>query len=589
MSAEQGTHHYDVQLAIYDLSRGMARAMSAQFLGPQFAIDVVPHTGLVVYGNEYYFGGGIQSENPAHFRRSTGMVPMQVQFLGRTTVTQAQFETWCRQMQQSGQYDARAYDLLSRNCNNFCHDAALQGLQLATGVPTWILEVPSRFLASPMGQMMRPMLENMQLGAGTPQPNSVSAPFHGSSNNNNASASLPARVAVANTTNPWANNSTTPTATNGGNSSAGLPATNTTTKSDAKVATSVAATTLLDSFSKPLLSNDTNTVGLCVKKLFTACANDDEKEALGTCKQSLTSTSQKNLSRSVVQTTCTVILRVLELESTAETSTKITTFALMLLRIVVLKAPTGSASDIGEEENGAALRGCLKWLQCALSVDATTTNDSNTEPLKSSTARSVAWLAASNTVGSLYCDYDGSGRNSKYDIALSLQSSIPRLLETFVEAAAADVSLEFSPAEVRQAASALLYNVAILKSNHCQHDSDEDGDGLEDDLLVSILAASLEGIVEETDTTTKLRRLMAAGRIIKPCGSGKTLSSRTTSAAPAETVINKAAVRLVVDLGFAEALEQVVAVPADKRYYRSTVDARKCQRLAKELLLVLTS
>ena len=39
-----------VLLAVYDLSRGMARGLSAQFLGPDHAIDVIPHTGLVVYG-----------------------------------------------------------------------------------------------------------------------------------------------------------------------------------------------------------------------------------------------------------------------------------------------------------------------------------------------------------------------------------------------------------------------------------------------------------------------------------------------------------------------------------------------------------
>lgn len=41
---------YVVLLAVYDLSRGMARGLSAQFLGPQYSIDAIPHTGLVIYG-----------------------------------------------------------------------------------------------------------------------------------------------------------------------------------------------------------------------------------------------------------------------------------------------------------------------------------------------------------------------------------------------------------------------------------------------------------------------------------------------------------------------------------------------------------
>lgn len=34
-----------VQLAIYDLSHGMARTLSGQFLGPGHELDLIPHTG----------------------------------------------------------------------------------------------------------------------------------------------------------------------------------------------------------------------------------------------------------------------------------------------------------------------------------------------------------------------------------------------------------------------------------------------------------------------------------------------------------------------------------------------------------------
>ena len=40
----------EVTLAVYDLSKGMAKGLSAQFLGPQFQIDAIPHTGVIVYG-----------------------------------------------------------------------------------------------------------------------------------------------------------------------------------------------------------------------------------------------------------------------------------------------------------------------------------------------------------------------------------------------------------------------------------------------------------------------------------------------------------------------------------------------------------
>ena len=47
-----------VRLRVYDLSQGLARQMSAQLVGQQF--DLIPHTGVEVYGLEYFFGGGVQ-------------------------------------------------------------------------------------------------------------------------------------------------------------------------------------------------------------------------------------------------------------------------------------------------------------------------------------------------------------------------------------------------------------------------------------------------------------------------------------------------------------------------------------------------
>lgn len=48
---------FKVQINLYDLSNGMAKAFSPMFLGK--LIEGIWHTGLVIYGSEYYFGGGI--------------------------------------------------------------------------------------------------------------------------------------------------------------------------------------------------------------------------------------------------------------------------------------------------------------------------------------------------------------------------------------------------------------------------------------------------------------------------------------------------------------------------------------------------
>jgi hypothetical protein len=505
---------YDVQLAIYDLSRGMARNLSAQFLGQQFAIDAIPHTGIVVYGREYFFGGGIQSEVPSLFRQSTGMFPIETQSLGRTTVNKAQFEHWCRSVHQNGQYSADAYDLLSRNCNNFSHDAALTGLRLSRGVPEWVLDVPRRFLSSPMGQMIRPMLENMQLSnvAGA-EP--VAAPFastgqalSSSSSSAPASTSAPAAAPAAN---PWANitppSNTTVTP-------AAATATSTNTTSTVK---DPASTPLLDTFTKPLLSSDTKTVGLCTKKLATDDASD--QETLEQANQALSNGSPA-WSDHLAEKTCRIILSCL----TENVASKLT-FALLLLRIVVLQSTS---------EPAVSLVHCMEWLQKELTGTADST------VLKSPTARAMAWLTVSNACG---CP--------------SLLSVLS--LESLVEAAVVDSSLESQPRpEIRQAACAWLYNVALLSQSSTAA-------GELSDMVVSMLCACLEGVATELDATARLRRLMVAGRIVKGT----------------DGVISGAAKSLVKDLGFEELLTEIAA-GSDQ-----TGDAHKCTKLARELVQVL--
>jgi len=52
-----------VELYVYDLSQGMAKNLSMGFLGQQF--DGIWHTGIVVFGNEYFYGGGVNKMAPA--------------------------------------------------------------------------------------------------------------------------------------------------------------------------------------------------------------------------------------------------------------------------------------------------------------------------------------------------------------------------------------------------------------------------------------------------------------------------------------------------------------------------------------------
>ena len=54
---------FPVTLHIYDLSGGMAKNMSMGLVGKQ--IDGIWHTGIVIYGKEFFYGGGINWDRPA--------------------------------------------------------------------------------------------------------------------------------------------------------------------------------------------------------------------------------------------------------------------------------------------------------------------------------------------------------------------------------------------------------------------------------------------------------------------------------------------------------------------------------------------
>lgn len=91
-----------VKLRVYDLSRGMARAMSMGLVGQQF--DGIYHSGVEVYGREYFFGGGSTSPNqsgvsqmsPQAFAAMFGMQPVEVLSMGTTEITQPMFEEFIR-------------------------------------------------------------------------------------------------------------------------------------------------------------------------------------------------------------------------------------------------------------------------------------------------------------------------------------------------------------------------------------------------------------------------------------------------------------------------------------------------------------
>ena len=100
---------------------------------------------MVVYGREYYFGGGIRRASPAGRRTA-----IRVEDLGVTHVPREVFEDFLREI--APRYTPATYNLLNHNCNNFSDEAAqfLAGARL----PSYILELPKEVMNSPIGALI---------------------------------------------------------------------------------------------------------------------------------------------------------------------------------------------------------------------------------------------------------------------------------------------------------------------------------------------------------------------------------------------------------------------------------------------------
>lgn len=142
-----------MQLYVYDLSGGLARSLSVPLLGQQ--IDGVWHTSVVVSGLEHYFGGGI---NVAPAGTTPFGQPVQVVDLGRTLLPQDVREALLVDL--SERYTPESYSLFDFNCNNFSDELAQ--LLTGNGIPGHITGLPATVLASPFGQMLRPMLSGLE-------------------------------------------------------------------------------------------------------------------------------------------------------------------------------------------------------------------------------------------------------------------------------------------------------------------------------------------------------------------------------------------------------------------------------------------
>lgn len=155
----------EVYLHQYDLTNGMARALSMQFIGRQ--VDAVWHTSIVAFGREHYFGQGISVAPPGATQFGQPHVRL---LLGTTQLSLSLFTEFLNQLRQ-GRFTTTSYHILENNCNHFS-DAAAQFL-VGRGIPEDILALPRIALESPLGPLLSGMLSSVTNRAEPAMPDGV--------------------------------------------------------------------------------------------------------------------------------------------------------------------------------------------------------------------------------------------------------------------------------------------------------------------------------------------------------------------------------------------------------------------------------
>jgi len=139
-----------VSLHLYDLSRGVAQVLSPWLLKEQ--LEGVWHTGIVVYGKEYYFGGDIYYDTPA----KTGFgTPRMSIHLGTTLRQKDELHAFIVD-ELKPLFTREAYDAARNNCNHFTDRVSMY--LVGKHIPEEVLRQPELMMQSRLGRTLRPIL-----------------------------------------------------------------------------------------------------------------------------------------------------------------------------------------------------------------------------------------------------------------------------------------------------------------------------------------------------------------------------------------------------------------------------------------------
>ena len=115
-----------VHLFVYDLSNGLARALSPQLLGR--TVEGIYHTSIVVRGRELFFGAGVCLDRAGQTQFGQ---PERRLLLGSTQLDDTTIDELVHSL--SMEWNAERYNLLHNNCTHFAD--ALAQLLVGSGIP----------------------------------------------------------------------------------------------------------------------------------------------------------------------------------------------------------------------------------------------------------------------------------------------------------------------------------------------------------------------------------------------------------------------------------------------------------------------
>lgn len=133
-----GTKPEVVELAMYDISGGKGKYIPS-FLTSGHKFEGIWHTGVLAFGKEYWYGGGVFQSTPA---KTPFGEPLRIVRLGKTLRSQKELMRYISD-ELRWQYTYATYDVFSHNCNCFSNDVTrflLDNVQIPEEVrlqPKW--------------------------------------------------------------------------------------------------------------------------------------------------------------------------------------------------------------------------------------------------------------------------------------------------------------------------------------------------------------------------------------------------------------------------------------------------------------------